>query len=52
MFQMPEWRADRARIRLPALADASLWRRYGIDNREHLAPWEPRRDDAHDTLDD
>jgi ribosomal-protein-alanine N-acetyltransferase len=41
----------RAVLRLAEVADASRLLRYREQNREHLAPWEPLRDEAYYTLD-
>lgn len=41
----------RAVLRLAEVADASRLLRYREQNREHLAPWEPLRDETYYTLD-
>jgi ribosomal-protein-alanine N-acetyltransferase len=41
----------RAVIRLAEAGDASRLLHYRVQNREHLAPWEPLRDTAYYTLD-
>lgn len=41
----------RTLIRLPAPADAAKLLRFRVDNRAHLAPWEPFRDESWYTLD-
>ena len=42
------WRTDRLSCRLARPADArALWRHHRNANREHLAPWEPLREDAY-----
>ncbi|URL57400.1 ribosomal protein S5-alanine N-acetyltransferase [Luteibacter flocculans] len=43
-------RTARAVIRLLDVEEAELLRRYRVENREHLAPWEPLRSDSHYTL--
>ncbi|WP_345777220.1 GNAT family N-acetyltransferase [Rhodanobacter sp. LX-100] len=40
----------RTRIRLPELSDAAKLLRFRVDNRAHLAPWEPLREDSYYTL--
>jgi ribosomal-protein-alanine N-acetyltransferase len=40
----------RAVLRLAEVADASRLLRYREQNREHLAPWEPLREEAYYTL--
>ncbi len=42
---------SRALIRLAEAGDASRLLRYRVQNREHLAPWEPLRDTVYFTLD-
>ncbi|MDR3444535.1 MULTISPECIES: ribosomal protein S5-alanine N-acetyltransferase [Dyella] len=42
---------SRTVLRLAEVADASRLLRYREQNREHLAPWEPLRDEAYYTLD-
>ncbi|HET7663516.1 MAG TPA: GNAT family N-acetyltransferase [Rhodanobacteraceae bacterium] len=49
MYPLPELHTERTCIRLPKASDAPLLLRYRIDNREHFAPWEPRRDEAYFT---
>lgn len=49
MYPLPGLHTERACIRLPKEADAPLLWRYRVDNREHFAPWEPRRDEAYFT---
>lgn len=51
MYPLPELHTERTCIRLPKAADAPLLLRYRIDNREHFAPWEPRRDKTYFTED-
>ncbi|MDO1528049.1 GNAT family N-acetyltransferase [Fulvimonas sp. R45] len=50
MDRLPQLRTERTRIRLAEAADAPELLRYRIDNRAHLAPWEPLRDAAFYTL--
>lgn len=50
MYPLPELRTARTRIRLPEASDAPLLQRYRVDNREHFARWEPRREDTYFTL--
>lgn len=40
----------RTRIRLPVASDAAKLLRYRTENRAHLAPWEPLREDRYYTL--
>jgi len=40
----------RTRIRLPEASDAAKLLRFRVDNRAHLAPWEPLREDSYYTL--
>lgn len=40
----------RTRIRLPEPSDAPKLLRFRVDNRAHLAPWEPLREDSYYTL--
>lgn len=40
----------RTRIRLPEPSDAAKLLRFRVENRAHLAPWEPSRDDDYYTL--
>lgn len=42
--------AGRVCLRLPTPDDAARLLRYRIDNRAHLAPWEPRREPEYFTL--
>lgn len=51
MYPLPALHTERTCIRLPKASDASLLLRYRIDNREHFAPWEPRRDETYFTED-
>ncbi|MHA6204230.1 ribosomal protein S5-alanine N-acetyltransferase [Dyella soli] len=41
---------ERSRIRLGDASDASRLLRYRVQNRDHLAPWEPLREAAYYTL--
>ncbi|CAM5574003.1 GNAT family N-acetyltransferase [Rhodanobacter lindaniclasticus] len=43
-------RTARTRIRLPESSDAVKLQRFRVDNRAHLAPWEPLREDSYYTL--
>jgi ribosomal-protein-alanine N-acetyltransferase len=47
---MPYLRTPRTHIRLADEADAPKLLRYRVENREHLAPWEPLRDAEYYTL--
>lgn len=49
MYPLPELHTERTCIRLPKTSDAAMLLRYRVDNREHFAPWEPRRDEAYFT---
>ncbi|MDY1547319.1 ribosomal protein S5-alanine N-acetyltransferase [Luteibacter sahnii] len=44
-------RTARTIVRLLDTEEAELLQRYRVENREHLAPWEPMRTSAHYTLD-
>lgn len=46
MSPLPQLRSARTRIRLAEEADVPELLRYRIENRAHLAPWEPLRDVA------
>lgn len=50
MVASPILQTPRTRIRLAGQADAAKLLRYRVDNREHLAPWEPLREPAYYTL--
>lgn len=50
MTTTPPLRTERTVIRLLREDEARLLQRYRVDNREHLAPWEPLRDESHYTL--
>ncbi|WEN16609.1 GNAT family N-acetyltransferase [Rhodanobacter sp. AS-Z3] len=41
---------ERTRIRLPVASDAAKLLRFRVENRAHLAPWEPLREESHYTL--
>jgi ribosomal-protein-alanine N-acetyltransferase len=47
---VPRLVTARSVIRTPTVADAPALLRYRQENREHLAPWEPLREDAYYTL--
>lgn len=47
MMPVLEYRTERALVALPSLADAERLQRYRLDNRQHLAPWEPERDERY-----
>jgi len=44
-------RTSRTVIRLLDVDEAELLRRYRVENREHLLPWEPMHTEAHYTFD-
>ncbi|MBD8872923.1 GNAT family N-acetyltransferase [Rhodanobacter sp. DHB23] len=46
----PRLHTKRTRIRLAGEADAPALLHYRMENRAHLAPWEPLRDEAYCTL--
>ena len=50
MTAWPLLETSRARIRLADVTDASKLLRYRVENRAHLAPWEPLRDTEYYTL--
>jgi ribosomal-protein-alanine N-acetyltransferase len=43
-------RTARTCIRLPETSDAAKLLQFRVDNRAHLAPWEPLREDSYYTL--
>ncbi|KAF1008490.1 MAG: putative ribosomal N-acetyltransferase YdaF [Luteibacter sp.] len=43
-------RTQRTIIRLLDVEEAELLRRYRVENREHLGPWEPLRTESHFSL--
>jgi len=47
---LPQLETPRTRIRLANKADAVKLLRYRMENREHLAPWEPLRESSYYTL--
>lgn len=51
MSVSPVLRTSRALIRLPEEGDAPKLLRYRVENRTHLAPWEPLREPVYYTLD-
>lgn len=51
MTPPPALRTAHLSCRLPGPSDAAALLRYRTDNREHLAPWEPLRDECYYTLD-
>jgi ribosomal-protein-alanine N-acetyltransferase len=44
---LPTIRTERAVLRVLTQADRDLLHAYRIENRDHLAPWEPARDPAY-----
>jgi len=48
--ELPELISERLVLCVPAAADAERCARYAADNRSHLAPWEPERNDAYYTV--
>jgi ribosomal-protein-alanine N-acetyltransferase len=50
MIELPQLRTARTLIRLPDEGDANSLLRYRVDNRAHLAPWEPLREAAYYSL--
>lgn len=52
MNSLPEIRTRRCLIRLLGEHEAALLLRYRVDNRAHLAPWEPLREEVYYTLDE
>lgn len=50
MIALPYLQTPRARIRLAEESDAPKLLRYRLENREHLARWEPLRESAYYTL--
>ena len=51
MITLPLLQTPRARIRVAEVTDASKLLRYRMENRIHLAPWEPLRDTPYYTVD-
>lgn len=49
MIVLPELATPRTRIRLLRGPDTQALLRYRTENREHLTPWEPLRDEAYYT---
>ena len=47
---LPRLQTAEGVIRLPEPADAPKWLQYRLQNREHLAPWEPSRQADYYTL--
>jgi ribosomal-protein-alanine N-acetyltransferase len=50
MYPFPELLTPRTRIGLATLEEAQMLQRYRVDNRTHLAPWEPERTPGYYTL--
>jgi [ribosomal protein S5]-alanine N-acetyltransferase len=50
MIASPYLETPRARIRLPETSDALKLLQYRVENRAHLAPWEPLRESDYYTL--
>lgn len=50
MITTPLLRTERTVIRLLREDEAQLLQCYRVDNREHLGPWEPLREESHYTL--
>ena len=48
---LPTLKSERLIMRIPQESDASELMRYRIDNRTHLAPWEPLREPIYYALD-
>jgi ribosomal-protein-alanine N-acetyltransferase len=48
---LPTLKSERLVMRIPMESDAPELLRYRIDNRAHLAPWEPLREHIYYTLD-
>ena len=49
-FVVPPIETERLVLRVPTSRDAEAMCRFVTDNREHLAPWEPLRDEAYFTV--
>ncbi len=47
--ELPRIETDRLLLRVPGPEDAEAMAAYVIRNRDHLGPWEPRRDDGYFT---
>ena len=50
MIALPKLHTSHGLIRLPEAGDAPKLLRYRLENREHLAPWEPLRAPTYYTL--
>lgn len=50
MTELPEIRTDRLVLRVPTPDDAPGMTNFVIDNREHFAPWDPKRGEDYYTL--
>lgn len=50
MSVLPVLKSERLVMRIPVESDAPELLRYRIDNRAHLAPWEPVREQVYYTL--
>lgn len=50
-MELPILETERLILRVPGPEDAKAMRQYVIDNRDHLAPWEPIRDEEYFTED-
>jgi ribosomal-protein-alanine N-acetyltransferase len=46
----PSLQTPRTRMRLPEIRDAPMLLAFRVQNRAHLAPWEPSRSESHYTL--
>lgn len=51
MIDLPVLLTARSRNRLPESSDAAALLRYRVENRAHLAPWEPLREEPYYTVD-
>jgi ribosomal-protein-alanine N-acetyltransferase len=47
---LPVLETPRLLLRVPDLDDAAAMAKFADDNREHFAPWSPRRDEAYFTV--
>lgn len=51
MAPVLEYRTERTLVALPTRDDVERLQRYRLDNREHLAPWEPEREASYYGID-
>jgi ribosomal-protein-alanine N-acetyltransferase len=47
---LPVLETTRLQLRVPRVGDAAAMAKFSIENREHFAPWEPKRVEAYFTV--